>query len=281
MDKKLKSKIGKFLRSTPIISNYYRLYSFRKIDVIINSFPKSGRTWLRVMLIRYLQLHYNLEINPKILNPLVLVNLNHELPKIIFIHGNEVPFLLEPEKITSSTIGYQKKKFIFLVRDPKDVIISSYFERTKRGDNLSNYKGTISEFLRLKKGSLETILKFLRIWYENKSKFDNFLLIKYEDLRTNPEKEMFRILDFMGIPNIDKNKIFDCVEFGSFNKMKKMEKNGVFDDPILKPTKVAEDNSFKTRRGKVGGYVDYLNKSDIEFLNERIKAKLPPELGYS
>ncbi len=281
MDKKLKSKIGKFLRSTPIISNYYRLYSFRKIDVIINSFPKSGRTWLRVMLIRYLQLHYNLEINPKILNPLVLVNLNHELPKIIFIHGNEVPFLLEPEKITSSTIGYQKKKFIFLVRDPKDVIISSYFERTKRGDNLSNYKGTISEFLRLKKGSLETILKFLRIWYENKSKFDNFLLIKYEDLRTNPEKEMFRILDFMGIPNIDKNKIFDCVEFGSFNKMKKMEKNGVFDDPILKPTKVVEDNSFKTRRGKVGGYVDYLNKSDIEFLNERIKAKLPPELGYS
>jgi len=280
MDKKLKRKIGKFLRSTPIISNYYRLYSFRKIDVIINSFPKSGRTWLRVMLIRYLQLHYNLEINPQILNPLVLVNKNHDLPKIIFIHGNEDPFLLEPEKITSSTIGIRKKKFIFLVRDPKDVIISSYFQRTKRVDDFSNYKGTISEFLRRKKGGIETLLQFLRIWYENKSKFDNFLLIKYEDLRSNPEKEMFRILDFADLHNIDKNKIHDCVEFGSFKKMKKMEKNGFFDNPSLKPRNFADENSFKTRRGKVGGYVDYLSKNDIEFLNERIRAKLPPELGY-
>jgi hypothetical protein len=42
-----------------------------------------------------------------------------------------------------------------------------------------------------------------------------------------------------------------------------------------------DPESFKTRRGKIGGYVDYLSAEDIAWLNRRIDAELDPFYGYS
>ena len=40
--------------------------------------------------------------------------------------------------------------------------------------------------------------------------------------------------------------------------MKKLEAAGAFDSKILKPGNVTDPESFKVRRGKVGGYREYL-----------------------
>ncbi len=280
MDKETKRKFAKIISSIPLISRLYKIYNFRKVDVIINSFPKSGRTWLRVMLIRFLQLHYNLEKNPEIVTPMDLLKFNSKIPSIVFIHGNEHPFSKKPEELSDSTIGFRKKKFILLVRDPRDVIISTFFEKTRRGSNPSNFKGNISEFLKYKTGSFDTILRFYNIWYEKKSDFKDFLLVKYENLFKDPQGQLYRILNFIGKTDINEEHIEECVKFASFNNMQKMEREGTFLHSMLKPTDVKDKESYKTRKGELGGYTKYLSKNEIEYLDKKIRIGLSQWYGY-
>jgi len=43
---------------------------------------------------------------------------------------------------------------------------------------------------------------------------------------------------------------------------------------------IRDRESYKMRRGCVGGYLDYLEKSDIEYLNSVIQDTLFDSLGY-
>jgi hypothetical protein len=62
--------------------------------------------------------------------------------------------------------------------------------------------------------------------------------------------------------------------------MKKMEAAGAFASKILQPTDVADPESFKVRRGKVGGFTDYLTGDDLACANEAVR-KLDPRFGYA
>jgi hypothetical protein len=62
--------------------------------------------------------------------------------------------------------------------------------------------------------------------------------------------------------------------------MQKMEAAGTFDSKILQPRDMHDPESFNVRRGKIGGYVDYLRASDIEYANEAMSA-LDQRFGYN
>ena len=47
--------------------------------------------------------------------------------------------------------------------------------------------------------------------------------------------------------------------------MQKLEAAGAFDSNILHPGDVRDPESFKVRRGKVGGYREYLSAEDQQF----------------
>ena len=53
-----------------------------------------------------------------------------------------------------------------------------------------------------------------------------------------------------------------------------MEREGKFGTVRLKPGKISDLNSYKVRKGKVGSYKEELSKSDVEYINQRISAKL-------
>jgi len=59
-----------------------------------------------------------------------------------------------------------------------------------------------------------------------------------------------------------------------------MELEGLAGHPSLMPRDKNDPESFKTRRGKVGGYVDYLTPQDIEFLDAKMREGLPLCYGY-
>src|SRR5205814_1587416 len=54
----------------------------------------------------------------------------------------------------------------------------------------------------------------------------------------------------------------DPLEFSRFENMQKLEAAGAFDSNILHPGDVRDPESFKVRRGKVGGYREYLSAED-------------------
>ena len=62
--------------------------------------------------------------------------------------------------------------------------------------------------------------------------------------------------------------------------MKKMEAAGSFDSKILQPRDRNDPESFNVRRGRIGGYADYLSAGDIAYANGTMSA-LDQRFGYS
>jgi hypothetical protein len=61
------------------------------------------------------------------------------------------------------------------------------------------------------------------------------------------------------------------------HQMEKAEGTGSYK---LRPADRTDRESFKVRRGKVGGYADYLGDAEIELLNRKMAATLSPFFGY-
>ena len=69
----------------------------------------------------------------------------------------------------------------------------------------------------------------------------------------------------------------EALEFSRFENMQKLEAAGAFDSKILHPGDVRDPESFKVRRGKIGGYREYLSAEDQQFAadcNDRARSPI-------
>ncbi len=266
-----------------------RWYAHRNTDVYLISYPKCGRTWLRLMIGRAIVSQYGLAENEDTL----FIHWKHRphpaVPRITVIHEDR-PMLKIPDELESSKERYRSKRIIFLARDPRDVIVSSYFEMNKRGrlfgenpyeKHQAVFDGSLAEFVHQERGGFNTVLRYYNIWAENRSIPDGFLLVRYEDLRSNPQPELRRVIDFLGLTSIPDAILAQAVEYASFENMRKMEQQNTFSNGILNPANHSDQESYKTRKGKVRGYLEYLEDDEIEYLNIQVRQNLSPIFGYS
>jgi hypothetical protein len=226
-------------------------------------------------------------------NMLEIYNLTAEfdnLPKIGFIHDGSSHYgkkSLRYDELDKYKNRYKRSKVIFLVRDPRDVLISYYMECTKRAivypdnpDKTPFYMGNISSFLRDDRFGLMKIISFYNIWEENKSVPKDFLLLRYEDMRKNVHEHFRKVLKFCGIP-IDDNILDSVVEFSKFENMQKMERENALNTARLRPGNVNDPDTYKVRKGEVGGYKSYFSNNDIDYLNRTIDENLSDYFGYN
>jgi hypothetical protein len=108
-----------------------------------------------------------------------------------------------------------------------------------------------------------------------------FLLVRYEDMHADAQRELGRVLDFLGLEEIDQNTINQAVEFSSFKRMRRMESEGKFQTGILNPADEMDKESYKTRKGVVGGFEEYLTTSQIDALNAKMRSTLSDFFGYN
>lgn len=247
-----KVKIRKKLHSIEEYQNKYNIRYKNKKTVLI-SYPKSGRTWLRMILAK------------------MLVNLGYNYSKyemILTLHKGSL----------KNTLGYNYK-ILFLYRDPRDVVISYYFEMKNRKES---YHDNISNFLRNKKYGIETHIKYLNNWYNEKDKYIDFMMISYNELKNNTFNTIEKVLKYLNVP-YDNEKINNAIEYSSFESMKKIEKGKKknylqYYKGGFRAKKKRNKNSYRVRKGKIGGYKDYLNEKDLNYVNECMK-KLNPIYG--
>ena len=247
------------------------------------SYQRSGHTWLRVMLAKMISLQYGVEKME--LDLVKMTKNNSEIPKIGIYHSSTPYFKINVDwdKLEVNGVypkndrvnirgSLKRKKIIYLVRDPKDVVVSLFFDLTKRHHL---YHEDISKFIK-EKYTLRRIIKAMNMWDQEMSKrSEDFLLIRYEDMIKDTFKEMKRVIQFLDV-NVSDEIIQQCVEFGSIKNMRKMEVNDSFKDNRLKPKNIADKESYKVRKAKIGGYVDYLNDEDIKYVSYVIQEKLIP-----
>jgi hypothetical protein len=231
-------------------------------DVHLLSFPKCGRTWLRQMLGRALTQHFELgEIDPSDLRR--LSRLHPQIPTMYMHHDDDI-FWKTPSELTPHRTWYRSKKVLLLVREPKDVIVSSYFQKAKRENA---FTGTLSQFLQEEKGSYKTLIEYYNIWHRNAEVPNSFLCISYEQLHADTIKTLRRVLNFLGISDIQDAVIEEAVHYASFAQMRKREM--AIGTPIS-----SQGECLKTRKGKVGGNSDYLSPEEIKQIDEYAKNNL-------
>jgi len=253
-----------------------RLQEYLRIkgnDRFLISYPKCGRTWLRVVLAQYL-----LDGRPgDALEPEVAALDYPDMPSVNISHDDN-PHWKPAALLDRDKSRYGGKRVAFLARDPRDAVVSNYFEHTKRSGKQAaqdDFSGSLAEFLRHPVGGLESIIAFYNIWAANAALPGAFEIFFYEDLRARPEEEYARLFRFLDLPERTPARLKTAVEFGAFENMREMEKTGAFGGR-LKPFDAADPDSFKVRRGKIGGYRDYLGPEDCAWLDARLAADLAP-----
>ena len=252
-------------------------------DAIILSIPKSGRTWLRAFLCAYFCRRFGLDFT---LRPgrYALPG----FPRIIFSHD-----LFEHrtkgdrwDRIRGKYLvprrEFKRAKIILLARDPRDCFVSLYLQLTRRDPNASvEFKQkTVSEMLRDEKFGLRAIVSPMNDWLNEFSQRDNFTLVRYEALRASPAEHFRDLLAVLGEPLPDANSFQEALEFSRFENMQKLEAARAFDSNILHPGDVRDPESFKVRRGKVGGYREYLSADDQQFAAAAV-TELDRRFGYT
>jgi hypothetical protein len=92
------------------------------------------------------------------------------------------------------------------------------------------------------------------------------------------------VLEFTGTPTLHE-QVAGAVEFAAYDNMKKMEENQSFSSWRygwrMKPGDKDNPDSFKVRRGKVGGYRDYFSDAQLETLDAMVDRDLLPQIGYT
>ena len=262
-------------------------WKLSRCEYVFASYGKSGRTWVRVMISRYYQLVYKLPEN-SLMGFDNYTRLNSNVPKIFFTHDN---YLRGYTGNVDSKKDFYDKKTVLMVRKPQDVAVSQFFQwkyRMRPGKKAMNkypeHEADISvyDFVKNEHQGLASIIEYMNAWARELPNIEHLLIVRYEDLRTQPEVEMKRIVEFLGLEPSDEF-LKDTVEFASAENMRKKEQENYFwrSGSRVKAKDVNNPNTFKVRKAKVGGYSDYFDDAQVAELDAMVDGELLPVFGYT
>jgi len=263
------------------------------------SYPKSGNTWLRAFLTNYLnkrtsnfdfdlldqisrfprqELYDQLKIDTNKFSEIIknwinmqeFINLKQEFT---YLKTHNAMCTVNNYSFTNkqNTIG-----FIYLVRDPRDVILSYSRHLNQSIDNTFN--AMINKFAHEKlddKGNDETILGS---WSENYKSWRNYngvkkLIIKYEDLVDKPYKTFFKIINYLNGINslpIDEEMIKKSIENTGFKNLQNLERKFGFKEKA---------HGVFFGKGNCGNWKNELDKKIVFKIEQAFKEEMK-ELNY-
>jgi len=262
-------------------------WKYNRCQYVFASYGKSGRTWVRVMISRYYQLVYKLPDNI-LMGFDNYTRLNSSIPKIFFTHDN---YLRRYTGNVDSKKDFYDKKTVLLVRNPIDVAVSQFhqwkFRMRPEKKAMNNYPPhdaeiSVYDFVKHEGQGLNHIIEFMNNWARELPHIKELLVVRYEDLRANPEQEMERIVEFLNLEAIPEY-LADTAEFASVENLRKKEQENYFwrSGSRVQAKDVNDPNTYKVRKAKVGGYRDYFDDNQVTELVAMVDSRMLPAFGYT
>jgi hypothetical protein len=237
-------------------------------DAFLASYPKSGRTWFRFILSHYFAqvaarsteqpdktidlfsmfgIVPNFDLDPARGVPAFRYQMQRpHLPLILVTHHNFKRSL------------FLGRPVIFMVRDPRDVMVSSFFHATRHKHRFS---GTMDAFIADQGQGLPALINYLNGWAEGLQSRESAVL-SYEELTRDTMGASARIIEFLGCTPA-KEALRIAVAAADFGAMRELELQGGL--PAHDYDR-ADSESLRMRRGKVGGFENYLSAAQIEWI---------------
>ncbi len=256
-------------------------------DAAIVSYGKSGRTWLRLMISRFYQQRHALP-EGAFLEYDNLHRMVAEIPRLFFTHGN---YLRDYTGHVDSVVeDFRDRPVVLLVRDPRDVAVSQYFQwrhrmrpHKKKLNAYPEHGSSLSiwDFVANQEAGLDRVIGFLNLWAAACETLESVEVVRYEAMRAEPVDALRRVLTRLGA-SPDEKGIQDAVDYAAFENMRKLEEQGSVkaSGRRLVPGRRGNRESYKVRRAKVGGYRDYFDDEQIAAIDARVEALLSPGFGY-
>ena len=222
-------------------------------DTFLVSFPRSGNTWTRFLVCNL--------INPN--DPVNFAELESRIPEIYYVPDRKLRAFARPRVIKShECFDPRYKKIIYIVRDPRDVLVSYYEFQLKRrviGDDCS-----LEEFLpRFMESAIEPKTGSWRdhvlSWTATRDGQKNFLLLRYEEMLANTQTEATKIASFLGLRS-DPESIRRAVDLSSADRMRKLEKEESGQWSATRKTR--RDKPF-VRNAAAGGWKSILSEQCV------------------
>lgn len=222
-------------------------------DVFLVSYPKSGNTWTRFLVANLVYPEKNPDFS----------NINNLLPDPEGMSKKNLERVPRPRILKSHhCFDPRFQKVIYIVRDPRDVVLSEYHFDIKRRAISEDYpvQQFVSRFLR---GELNhpygTWGENAATWFYARRGDPRFLLVKYEDLQSQAMEEMGKIANFLSIPTAPERLAF-AIEQSSAKRMRELEKKQW---QLWSSTRETRQDKPFVRAAKSGGWKAELPESSI------------------
>jgi hypothetical protein len=238
-------------------------------DRFLVSYPRSGNTWTRFLIANLL--FPDLEVS--------FLNIDHLIPDVININRRELAKIPRPRLIKSHEyFDPRYKKVIYIVRDPRDVVISYYYFLLKQGfikdsDSLETFvqrfvDGDVDpEFASWNENVLS--------WVSIRMGRPGFLLLRYEDLKAKPTHELARAAEFLGIQRSSES-LTRAANLSSVERMRELETR---DENKWIGTRAKRKDIRFVRTALAGGWRSTLSDNDVAKI-ENAWGPLLKTLGY-
>jgi hypothetical protein len=244
-------------------------------DVVITSYPRSGNTWTRFLI-------GNLIYQDE---PTTFANLESRVPEIYFNPDHVMRRLPRPRILKSHEVFQPHyRQTIYIVRDPRDVAVSFYHHNLKAGNIPDGY--AMEDFIpRFIAAEFDTRWgswwDHVTSWLALRENHLGFLLLRYEDMKNDPEGELARVAGFLeqcSFRKIDSSPqmLKRAVELSSPERMRELEKAQAKDWVLTKQTR--QDKPF-VRSAKAGGWRSTLTPQSVALL-ESAWGDLMAHMGY-
>lgn len=215
----------------------------RPEDVFLTSYPKSGNTWMRFMLAEVLSGNGF---------SVTFETIESHIPEIHQYTARELDRHPEP-RLFKSHAPFDRRygRVIYIVRDPRDVAVSFYHFRTKRGIVEADYPigEHVEEFL---DGMhvYGTWAEHVGGWLGAREHRSDFHWLRYEDMQDDALAELRDACRFLEL-DVSSETLRRAVTKSSADRMRRLEREADENKPVILQ---GDDDKPFIRKAESGGW---------------------------
>jgi len=237
-------------------------------DTFIVSYPKSGNTWVRFLIANLL--------NPD--QPVTMTDMEQIVPHCEAQSRRFFRLMPRPRIIKCHrSFDPRFKRVIYVLRDPRDVVVSQYYfqKKGKRLDDSYPIQHFVARFMAGETSPYGTWSENVTSWLALRQNDPAFLLLHYERMLADPVRELARIAKFLGL-NASQETLVRAVQRSSADEMRKLE--SLQSDQWAQTKGTRKDIPF-IRSARSGGWKSALPKECVAEM-EAAWGPLMNRLGY-
>ena len=177
-------------------------------DTFLVSYPRSGNTWMRFILAALARPGEQIDLG--------LVQ--EIVPDIYQQSARAIGRTARPRLLKShEPFDERYRRVVYLVRDPREVAVSYFYFQGGPAKSVS-LETYAAEFAAGSRGPYGSWREHVEGWRTQRDGSPGFMLIRYEDLKSEPARHTERVARFVGLPS-DAGSVERALEAATYERM--------------------------------------------------------------